>query len=81
MPIVDKTGLTGKFDFTLEFAPQAPGALPPPPSMDGSPEARDESGANLMTAVQQQLGLRLNPGKVHLDVLVIDRADRIPIEK
>jgi uncharacterized protein (TIGR03435 family) len=81
MPIVDKTGLTGKFDFTLEFAPQAPGALPPPPSMDGSPEARDESGANLMTAVQQQLGLRLSPGKVHLDVLVIDRADRIPIEK
>jgi uncharacterized protein (TIGR03435 family) len=74
LPIVDKTGLTGAFDFNLEFAPQPPGALPPPPSVD----AIDESGPNLMTAVQQQLGLKLNPTKVPTDVLIIDRADQVP---
>jgi len=52
LPIADKTGLTGKFDFTLEFAPQVPGALP----ID-SPE---ESAPNLIHAVPQQLGLRLD---------------------
>jgi uncharacterized protein (TIGR03435 family) len=80
MPILDKTGLTGKFDFTLEFAPQPPGALPVPPSVEGLPQAVDESGPNLVTAVQQQLGLRLNPSKVALDVLVVDRADKAPTE-
>ena len=72
MPIVDKTGLTGEFDFTLEFAPQPPGAV--------TVEAPDESGPNLLTAVQQQLGLKLNPSRVSLDVLIIDRVDKIPVE-
>lgn len=53
MPISDKTGLPGNFDFKLEFAPQPPGALP---SASG-PE--NDGAANLTTAVQQQLGLRL----------------------
>lgn len=77
LPILDKTSLTGRFDFKLEFAPQAPGALPPP-STDRAPDAMDNSAPNLTTAVQQQLGLRLNPSKVPTDVLVIDRADKVP---
>ncbi|HEV3198987.1 MAG TPA: TIGR03435 family protein [Bryobacteraceae bacterium] len=80
LPIVDKAGLNGKFDFTLEFAPQPPGALPPTPSVDGLSVGTDESGPNLITAVQQQLGLKLNPSKIPLDVLVIDRADPVPTE-
>jgi uncharacterized protein (TIGR03435 family) len=73
MPIFDRTGLVGKFDFKLEFAPQPPGALPA--------DAPDDSGApNLTTAVQEQLGLRLNPSKVPTDVLIVDRADKIPTE-
>jgi uncharacterized protein (TIGR03435 family) len=72
MPILDRTGLDGRFDFRLEFAPQAPGAL--------APDTTDESGPNLLTAVQQQLGLRLNPRKIPLDALVIDRADKVPTE-
>ncbi len=79
LPIADKTGLTGKFDFRLEFAPQPPGALPPPPSADALPEI-DDSAPNLTTAVQQQLGLRLNPARIPLDVVVIDRGDPTPIE-
>ncbi|HLK69698.1 MAG TPA: TIGR03435 family protein [Bryobacteraceae bacterium] len=72
MPILDKTGLDGKFDFKLEFAPQAPGALPAEPT--------DDSAANLTTAVQQQLGLRLSPAKVASVMVVVDRANPVPTE-
>ena len=72
MPIVDKTGLTGMFDFKLEFAPQPPGAL--------TPDSTDEGGPNLLSAVQQQLGLKLTPSKVSLDVLIVDRAEKVPTE-
>ncbi len=72
MPILDHTGLSGKFDFNLEFAPQPPGAAPPVEA--------DESGPNLVTAVQQQLGLKLNQSKFPLDMLVVDRADQVPTE-
>jgi uncharacterized protein (TIGR03435 family) len=68
LPVLDRTGLAGKFDFTLEFAPQAPGALPP--------EGAEDSAANLIRAVPQQLGLRLEPKKIAVDVLVVDKADR-----
>jgi uncharacterized protein (TIGR03435 family) len=72
LPVADKTGETDAFDFRLEFAPQAPGALPI--------EQADTAGApNLITAVQQ-LGLRLNNAKVATDILVIEHADQIPTE-
>jgi uncharacterized protein (TIGR03435 family) len=72
LPVADKSGLTGRFDFTLEFAPQAPGALPP--------DSQDESGPNLLSAVPRQLGLRLNPKKIPVDVLIIDGADKTPTD-
>jgi uncharacterized protein (TIGR03435 family) len=75
MPIGDKTGLQGSFDFKLEFAPRPPGALPSP---DRPPTPEDEAAPNLTTAVQQQLGLRLNPRKVPVAIVVIDRADKVP---
>jgi uncharacterized protein (TIGR03435 family) len=71
LPVTDETGLTGKFDFTLEFAPQAPGALPH--------ETPDEA-PNLVSAIPQQLGLKLEPKKIPVDVLIIDSADKIPTQ-
>ena len=71
LPVTDGTGLTGKFDFTLEFAPQAPGEL--------APETTD-SAPNLVTALPQQLGLKLDPKKIPVDILIIDRADKVPTE-
>ncbi len=71
LPVLDATGLSGKFDFTLEFAPQAPGALPR--------ETPDEA-SNLISAVPQQLGLKLRSKKIPVDVLIVDRADKIPTE-
>jgi uncharacterized protein (TIGR03435 family) len=71
--IVDKTGLTGTFDLELEFAPQGPRpiGLPPgpaPPPSDGPP---------LATAIQEQLGLKLESVRGPVPVLVIDNA-RLP---
>jgi uncharacterized protein (TIGR03435 family) len=80
MPIGDRTGLQGNFDFKLAFAPKPPGALPPPPSPDQPPNAAGDVAPNLTSAVQQQLGLRLNLRKVPTDVLVVDRADPLPTE-
>jgi uncharacterized protein (TIGR03435 family) len=51
-PIVDKTGLTGRYDFTLAFTIDRPGA---PPSADDDPSVAPD----LFTAIQQQVGLQL----------------------
>jgi uncharacterized protein (TIGR03435 family) len=67
--VVDKTGLKGYYDFTLSFAPEAPpqpGAAPP----------ADTHAPSLFTAMQEQLGLKLEPGREPIEVLVIDRAVR-----
>lgn len=72
MPIADRTGLEGRFDFRLEFAPRPPGALPTSAEDDGAP--------NLTSAVQQQLGLRLSARRIATDLLIVDRADRVPTE-
>jgi uncharacterized protein (TIGR03435 family) len=72
MPVTDKTGLSGKFNFTLEFAPQAPGALPI--------ESPDDSAGNLTSAVPQQLGLRLEPKNLPVDILIVDSAEKTPTD-
>jgi uncharacterized protein (TIGR03435 family) len=86
--VVDKTGLQGKFDFTLEFAGslQLPASLRPPrndaqPAPVGPTSNLDGAGPNLFTALRQQLGLELRKGKpANLEVLVIDNVDRVPTE-
>jgi uncharacterized protein (TIGR03435 family) len=71
--VVDRTGLTGAFDFDLEFAPEpagnpAGGAAPTP-----SPAATDRP--SLFTAVEEQLGLKLQPQRAPIEVTVIDRVE------
>jgi uncharacterized protein (TIGR03435 family) len=73
--IVDKTGLTGRYDFTLEWTPE--GAAPQPAG--GSPSGAappDQSGPDIFTAIQEQLGLKLTAGKGPVEVLVIDSAEK-----
>ncbi len=65
-PVVDRTGLTGEFDFTLDYE-KDPDAAP------GNPQL---VGPGLFTAVREQLGLTLEPLKAPLDVLVIDHVER-----
>src|SRR5579864_8938578 len=78
-PVVDKTGLTGKYDFTLEFTPDLSGAgfLPPPPPPPGAPGpapsapagGASDPGTNIASAVEKQLGLKLTATKGKLDVI------------
>ena len=93
LPVVDMTGLTGKYDYTLYFAPEGmagmrlPGGLPPPPPPSeaggGMPAASApdaQSNPNLFTALQEQLGLKLEQRKGPVELLVIDHLERAPIE-
>jgi uncharacterized protein (TIGR03435 family) len=78
-PVLDKTGLTGKYDFNIEFTPNLP-LGPPGPGQAGSAPAdsASEPGPNLADAVQRQLGLRLVSSKAKLDMVVIDKAEKMP---
>jgi len=72
-PVLDKTGLTEKYDFVLEWTPDA--ALARPDGPDAAPPA-DSSGPTIFTAVQEQLGLKLESTKGPVDTIVIDHVDR-----
>jgi uncharacterized protein (TIGR03435 family) len=77
--VVDGTGLSGAFDFELEFTPdpglrgRGPGGgLPPAAPAPGSDRPVDPSGVSIFTAVQEQLGLKLDSQRGPVPVLVID---------
>ena len=70
--VIDKTGLSGRFAFTLAWTPERIPAEPPPP---GIPPI-DPNGPGLMTALQEQLGLKLQPARIPMDVVVIDSVEQ-----
>jgi len=76
-PVINKTGLDGKFDWKLEWAPE-PAPLQPGLSSDKQATVTppDLSGPSIFTALQEQLGLKLESQKGPAPVLVIDRAER-----
>lgn len=67
----DRTDLTGGFDVDLEFRPFSA----TPATADGTAVSAD-SGSALFTALQEQLGLKLEPMRGPVDVLVIDHVER-----
>ena len=75
-PVVDQTGIKGRWDFTLKWTPdesqfvtlRPPGSMLPPPKDDAPPD--------LFTAIQQQLGLKLEATKALVDVMVIDHVEK-----
>lgn len=70
-PVLDKTGLTGKYDFTLEFARPLPNA---------HDSAAEPPAADRFTALRQQLGLQLVPKKIPLPVVVVESVDKMPTD-
>jgi uncharacterized protein (TIGR03435 family) len=77
--ILDKTGLTGSYDYALNWTPDdatpsMPGGANGPPGSDGAPPP-DAGGPSLFTALQEQLGLKLEPQKGPVDVIIIDHID------
>jgi uncharacterized protein (TIGR03435 family) len=76
-PVIDKTGLTGFYDSTLAYRPQGPNATPPGQTL---PPPSDSDAPDLLTAVQEQLGLKLEAKKGPVEILVVDSGDRTPTE-
>jgi uncharacterized protein (TIGR03435 family) len=69
--VVDQTGLSGAFDFKLDWTPAERTAAP---AIDPA------AGPTVFEAVGEQLGLRLESRKLPLPVIVIDRVERVPVE-
>src|SRR5262245_37734994 len=66
-PVIDETGLSGTYDIKLQWTPQL--------NAGGNPADPEVS---LFTALREQLGLRLEPARVRVDVVVVDRIARVP---
>ena len=64
-PVIDKTGLTGKYEIRLEATPEF--------RINNNPQPED---LRIFDAIQQQLGLKLEPQKAGIEVLVVDRMDK-----
>jgi uncharacterized protein (TIGR03435 family) len=84
LPVTDATGLDGVFDFTLDWSPASDLKLTP---TDGAAMADNPGpynlgpsnlGPSIFTAMQEQLGLRLESGKGPVEVLVVDRMEKMP---
>lgn len=80
-PVVDQTGLTGSYDFNLAFSPDAmlgPGMQKMSVEMELTKS--DAAGGSIFTALQEQLGLKLEARKAPVEVLTIESVLKTPIE-
>jgi len=85
--VVDETGLKGKYDFSLRYANDSSlgssgivvrgAAGGPPPALPSADSASDPA-PSIFTAVQDQLGLKLEPKKLPTEIVVVDKADKVP---
>ena len=79
-PVLERTGLTGKYDFKLEWTPESNELSgkggPEGPGEKGEPGGADPLGPSLSTALQEQLGLKLESQKAPVDTIVIDRVEK-----
>lgn len=77
--VIDKTGLTGNYDWTLHWTPERPAPLFKGADNNATPDsapAPDTSGPTLFTALEEQLGLKLEPQKGNVETLVIDSVEQ-----
>ncbi len=75
-PVHDMTGLSGYYEFTLKWTPEdklLAGA-------DDTSTAADDRPPSIFTALQEQLGLKLEPRKFPMQVVVVDHVERVPTE-
>ena len=77
-PVLDTTEIRGSFDFTLNWTADDRQSLPRPG--EGQLPNPGTPGPSIFTAMQQQLGLKLEARKSGVDVLVVDQAQKVPTE-
>lgn len=70
--VLNRTGLTGRYDFDLKWTTRPPAGMAP----TGAPAVAPVDDVSIFTALQDQLGLKLEPQRAPLPVLVIDSAER-----
>jgi uncharacterized protein (TIGR03435 family) len=70
--VLDKTGLTGKYDLAMQWPPPEDR---PGPMFDAGENAAESSGPSIFTVIQEQLGLKLESHKAPVEVLVIDHVE------
>jgi len=71
--IIDNTGLTGIYDYHMEWVYQPP---PGPDDPEKRTDAADSPGVSIFSALEQQLGLKLESAKAPVEVLIIDHAEK-----
>jgi uncharacterized protein (TIGR03435 family) len=74
--VIDKTGLKGRYDFQMTYAPEGRGFGPGPGPGGAEPPPVDPNTPSLFTALQEQLGLKLESERGPVDVVVIDRIEQ-----
>jgi uncharacterized protein (TIGR03435 family) len=74
--VLDRTGLAGNFDLDLQWTPDLPQGRPPGEAPLVNGQIVDPNGTSIFTAVQEQLGLKLESTKAPVDVLVIDHVEQ-----
>jgi uncharacterized protein (TIGR03435 family) len=74
-PVIDLTEIKGTFDFTLD----ASNYVPPEPA-PGQPREREDETYMVLRALQDQLGLRLEPRKLTIDMVMVDHVEKVPTE-
>ena len=77
--VVDNTGLTGNYDIKLEWTPDDSQVQGPREVGGDAAAAVDTSGPSVFTAVQEQLGLKLEGQKGPVDLVVVDKIEK-PVE-
>jgi uncharacterized protein (TIGR03435 family) len=79
-PVIDKTGIKGFYDFKLVFSREGVptnGPMPPPSATDGGPGLNaSDPRPSIFTALQEEIGLKLDSSKGPVEVLVIDSVQR-----
>jgi uncharacterized protein (TIGR03435 family) len=83
VPVADATGLTGKYDFTVTysggFGRDGPYASSLAPPSDGTTFEAQDPLPDIFSALQSQLGLKLEPRKVPVEVMVVDHMEKTPV--
>ena len=77
-PVIDQTGLTGRFDFFLDINAYVNEEVMKTAGPNGGPPT--EAPAIIAQAMQKQLGLKVEPRKLPIDVIVVDRMEKAPTE-
>ncbi len=86
-PVIDQTGIEGQYDFALDFGADAPSMMRKamgglPPVGDGHAEAAAaaaDPGQSIFTSIQTY-GLKLEPRKAPVEMIVVDHAEKTPTE-